>query len=261
MPRIALGLEYDGRQFQGWQAQQTGVRTVQTELERALSRVADHPVAVVCAGRTDARVHASAQVIHFDTTAERPLHGWVLGCNTHLPEDVSVQWAKIVNENFHARYSAHARAYRYIILNRPVRSALWRGRVTWYHYPLDAENMHQAGQYLLGEQDFSSFRAKDCQSLSPMRNVHFVEVQRSGDWLILDIQANAFLHHMVRNIAGVLMAIGQGERPVDWVQNVLRARDRSQGGVTAKPDGLYLRTVQYDRHWDLPASYSGLGLV
>lgn len=257
--RIALGLEYDGRRFHGWQSQKSGVRTVQSALEAALSKVAAHPVKVVCAGRTDAGVHASGQVVHFDTEAARELRAWVLGCNTQLPDDVSVNWARVVDDAFHARFSARARRYHYIILNRAVRSALHRGRATWHHYQLDAGRMHEAGQVLLGEHDFSAFRAKDCQSKTPFRNVHHLTVTRAGDWITLDIQANAFLHHMVRNIAGVLIAIGQEQQTTDWAAQVLAARDRRQGGVTAPPDGLYLRTVQYDAHWNLPDPNQALG--
>ena len=259
MTRIALGLEYDGRGFRGWQIQRPGVRTVQDQVESALSKVADHPVSVVCAGRTDAGVHARGQVVHFDSPAERRLRAWVLGCNTHLPGDVSISWARQVSADFHARYSALARSYRYKILNRAVRSALYSGRATWHHYPLDADLMHQAGQVLLGEHDFSSFRAKDCQSKTPFRNVHSLRVARNGDWVLLDITANAFLHHMVRNIAGVLIAIGQGERPVAWAEQVLYARERAQGGVTAPPDGLYLQAVRYEAEWGLPDPDQPLG--
>ena len=259
MTRIALGVEYDGRFYRGWQTQQAGVRTVQETLERALSNVANHPVSVVCAGRTDAGVHAQGQVVHFDSVTERRLRAWVLGCNSYLPKDVSVSWARVVDQNFHARYGALARGYRYLILNRAVRSALHSGRATWHHYPLDADRMHQAGQALLGEHDFSSFRAKDCQSKTPYRNVHSLSVTREGDCIVLAITANAFLHHMVRNIAGVLIAIGQGERPVEWAGQVLHARNRSQGGVTAPPDGLYLQAVRYEPKWGLPDSDQPLG--
>lgn len=253
--RIALGIEYDGSAFHGWQAQQH-VHTVQAEVEQALSKVADHPVGVVCAGRTDAGVHATGQVVHFDTHARRSMRSWILGTNTHLSPAVVVRWAVPVTEEFHARFSAQRRGYRYIILNRFVRPALQQGRVTWYHGELDAPRMHQAAQGLLGRQDFSSFRALACQAKSPVRTVHAVSVQRQGEYIFLDIEADGFLHHMVRNIAGVLLAIGRGEQPPEWVMQLLSLRDRTQGGVTAPPDGLYLKQVVYDPIYQLPPNHA-----
>lgn len=243
--RIALGVEYDGSGFRGFQTQGVGVPTVQRCLEQALTAVAAHPVAVTCAGRTDAGVHAGGQVVHFDSDADRPLRAWVMGGNAHLPDAISIIWAQPVPDSFHARFSALARCYRYIIINRAVRSALLRQRVTWWYQPLDAERMHLAGQALLGEHDFSSYRAQGCQSRSPMRCVHELTVTRYGDYIVLDIEANAFLQHMVRNIVGVLLAIGAGERPLDWARAVLELRDRTLGGVTAPPDGLSLIAVRY----------------
>jgi tRNA pseudouridine38-40 synthase len=250
--RIALGIEYDGRAFKGWQVQRHAVRTVQGELERALGAVAAHPVRVVCAGRTDTGVHATGQVVHFDTTAERSARNWVLGANVNLPVDVAVCWAVPVDEGFHARFSARSRTYTYLILNRPTRSSLFAGRATWVHKPLDAQVMHSAAQPLAGTHDFSSYRALGCQAKSPVRTVHRIEVTRRGELVMLSVHANAFLHHMIRNIAGVLMAIGRGERPEDWAAEVLTLRDRTLGGVTAAPDGLYLERVGYPDHPDLP---------
>jgi tRNA pseudouridine38-40 synthase len=252
MPRIALGLEYDGSGFCGWQSQQHG-RGVQECVERALSFVADHPVRVQAAGRTDTGVHAAIQVVHFDTGAVRGERGWMLGANTHLPDGVSVLWAREVAPEFHARFSAISRTYRYVILNRLARPGLMRGRVSWHRYPLDHELMQAAAQTLVGQHDFTSFRASECQSHSPVRRMYVVDVQRSHDVITVTISANAFLHHMVRNIVGVLLAIGQQERPVEWCAEVLAARDRTLGGVTAPPDGLYLASIRYPSEWSLPS--------
>ncbi len=242
--RMVLGIEYDGGAFFGWQ-RQAGKRTVQLALEQALSRVADRPVTVICAGRTDRGVHALEQVVHFDTEAQRDLHAWIMGGNSYLPDDVRIVWARSAVDDFHARYSAIARFYRYRILNRKMRSALLRNQATWCYWPLDAEKMHRAAQYLLGEQDFSSFRAQGCQSKSPRRRMYLIDVYRQDEQVIIDLVANAFLHHMVRNIAGVLMTIGAGKQPLEWVCHLLQARDRRQGGMTAAPDGLYLGAVCY----------------
>ncbi|MGR9043818.1 MAG: tRNA pseudouridine(38-40) synthase TruA [Gammaproteobacteria bacterium] len=251
MPRIVLGIEYDGSAYFGWQ-HQTGRRTVQDALEKALSNIANEPVTVICAGRTDAGVHALEQVVHFDTQAERPLHAWLMGGNSHLPDDVRIIWAKPALDDFHARYSAIARFYRYIILNRPMKSALLRRQVTWCYYPLDEVNMHRAAQYLIGDHDFSSFRAQGCQSKSPCRMMHFIDVYREQDKVVIDISANAFVHHMVRNIAGVLMEIGMGKQAVDWPLHLLEIKDREQAGVTAPPDGLYLGGVCYPEGYGIP---------
>ncbi len=249
--RIALGIEYDGSAFCGWQTQ-SHAPSVQDALQAALSKVADHPVKVVCAGRTDSGVHATAQVVHFDTRAERPLHAWVLGGNANLPDSVSVTWAQAVDQDFHARFKATARSYRYVILNRKVRPAVLRKRVCWMHHALDEAAMQTAAQALLGEHDFSSFRALACQARHAVRRVHRLNVSRSGEFVYIDIEANAFLHHMVRNIAGTLMAVGRGEREPGWVAEVLAARDRTVGGVTAPPDGLYLSGVRYPERFGLP---------
>jgi tRNA pseudouridine38-40 synthase len=248
--RIVLGIEYDGSQFAGWQWQ-TGKRTVQDTLEQALSKVANQPVSVICAGRTDAGVHAFEQVVHFDTTVQRDLYGWMMGGNHYLPDDVRIIWAKPALDDFHARYSAIARFYRYIILNRPMKSALQRQQVTWITQALDAEKMHLAAQSLRGNHDFSSFRAQGCQSKSPQRFMYFVDVHRQEQQVMIDISANAFLHHMVRNIAGVLIEIGSGKKPVEWTQELLEVKDRSQSGVTAPAHGLYLAGVYYPERYGI----------
>ena len=250
--RMAMGVQYDGTGFQGWQSQRATQRTVQAVLEQALARVADHPVHLSCAGRTDAGVHGIGQVVHFDTGAVRSNRGWVLGGNAHLPEDVSLQWAHPVPADFHARFSALARRYRYLILNSAYRSALWRDRAAWERRPLEVERMAQAGQVLLGKHDFSAFRAAECQARHPIREIRELRVSRSGPGIVLDVEANGFLQHMVRNIAGVLLAVGTGAQPVTWVEAVLRGRDRTQAGVTAPACGLYLLTVRYPNHFALP---------
>ncbi|MFM8330269.1 MAG: tRNA pseudouridine(38-40) synthase TruA [Candidatus Methylumidiphilus sp.] len=250
MPRIALGLEYDGSAFAGWQWQD-GQRNVQACVAAAVGTVAAEPVNLLCAGRTDAGVHALEQVVHFDTVAERSPRSWVMGINANLPDDVRVLWAKAMPPHFHARYSAIARFYRYVIINRPMRSALRRRQLTWCYYPLDAAKMQQAADYLIGHHDFSSFRAQGCQSKSPMRIMHFIRVQRQDDHVIIELSANAFLHHMVRNIAGVLMDIGSGKHEPEWAQELLALRDRKLGGVTGPADGLYLGGVYYPDEFGL----------
>jgi len=226
---------------------------VQSVVEAALSSVADHPVEVTAAGRTDAGVHASMQVVHFDTQATRTERAWVLGATTNLPAQVSALWAREVPEAFHARYSAIARTYRYVILNRTARPALAADRVCWVRDPLDEVRMRVAATHLIGEHDFSSFRAAECQARTPMRNMHEIGIVRTGEHIVLTVRANAFLHHMVRNIAGVLIAIGSGERSTDWTAEVLAARDRTQAGVTAPPGGLYLAGIRYTPSLGLPS--------
>lgn len=250
--RIALGVEYDGTDFRGWQTQQPGVRTVQTCLEAALSRVADHPVSVVCAGRTDAGVHALEQVVHFETSARRRERSWVLGANVNLPPDVAVRWAHPVESDFHARFSAMARHYRYRIMVQRARSPLRRDRAVWVHASLDRARMQRAAAALVGEHDFSSFRAVACQAKSPVRRIHYLELSEQDGILTIRVGANGFLHHMVRNIAGVLIAIGQGDAPVDWTRELLEARNRTLGGVTAPPQGLYFVRADYPPHFGLP---------
>jgi tRNA pseudouridine38-40 synthase len=251
MPRIALGIEYDGSAFAGWQ-HQAHARSVQGELERALAEVAVHEVSLAAAGRTDAGVHALHQVAHFDTHVARPEHAWALGGTAASADDVTVLWAREVPGHFHARYAALSRSYVYRILNRRMRPALERRRMCWVRRPLDAGAMHVAAQCLLGERDFSSFRAAECQSSTPMRRLTEVEVTRHGEVVEISVRANAFLHHMVRNIAGSLLLVGTGERPADWLQEVLEARDRTRAGATAPPQGLYFAAVEYPAEFGLP---------
>lgn len=258
--RLAMGIEYDGSAFHGWQLQKSGVRSVQQVLEEALAKVANHPVRLFCAGRTDTGVHGEGQVIHFDTPSSRPMRGWLLGTNVNLPDDVNVNWVCPVPENFHARFSATSRSYRYQILNRPTRSSLWRDRAVWIHHPLDAEAMAEAASHLRGTHDFSSYRAVGCQAKSPVRTVSALRVERVDDRVSIEITANAFLHHMVRNIAGVLIAIGKGEQSTEWSRQVLEFRDRTLGGVTAPPQGLYLTAVGYPDEFQLPPSAVMTGL-
>jgi tRNA pseudouridine38-40 synthase len=242
--RICLGVEYNGKNYHGWQRQKD-LDTVQLRIEAALSSVANHPISVVCAGRTDVGVHAKEQVIHFDTTAERKLEAWMLGSNSLLPKDICIKWAKPVNEDFHARFSAIARRYQYVIYNSKVRPAILNGLVTFHRRPLKADLMHAAGQHLLGEQDFSSFRGAGCQSKTAMRNVHHLKVTRRKNLVIIDIKANAFLLHMVRNIAGLLIAIGEEKFHPDYLKEILAKRDRKTSEITAPAAGLYLAKVYY----------------
>ncbi len=250
--RIALGIEYDGTDFFGWQ-RLAHAPSIQAEVEAALSFVADHPVEVICAGRTDAGVHARCQVIHFDSDAQRDERAWTLGANSRLPGGVSALWARCVREDFHARFSARARRYRYVILNRAVRPALQARYVSWERRWLDAEAMHAAAQSLVGEHDFSAFRALSCQAAHARREVLAISVKREGERVILDIEANAFLHHMVRNIAGSLLEVGRGEQPIEWIARVLEQRDRALGGATAPPQGLTFIGPKYPAQWRLPA--------
>ncbi|MGN2245990.1 tRNA pseudouridine(38-40) synthase TruA [Frateuria sp. GZRR35] len=253
--RIALGVEYDGTDFLGWQRLTHGA-TVQGALEQALSRVAAQPVAVTCAGRTDAGVHGRCQVVHFDTEVERDMRGWVLGSCSNLPTSVAVLWAKPVLETFHARFCARSRRYRYTILNRPVRAALDARYVTWERLPLDAAAMHEAGQALLGEHDFSAFRAVSCQAAHARRCVLGLHVRREGEQVIVQIEANAFLHHMVRNIVGSLLMVGRGQQPVAWPAELLAGRNREVAGPTAPASGLTFIGPRYEAHWGLPAEVS-----
>lgn len=254
--RIALGIEYDGSQYHGWQAQ-TGLHTVQQAVERALGKVADCDIAVVCAGRTDTGVHATSQIIHFDTDKERTIRSWIHGANSFLPKDICVKWGREMPDEFHARYSAMSRRYRYFIYNSPIRPGLFRSKVTWQYRQLDHRDMHEAAQFLIGEHDFTSFRSIECQSNTPMRNVTKIQVSRNNDLVMIDVTANAFLHHMVRNIAGVLIAVGSGKKPVAWVDEVLLARDRRLGAETAPPYGLYLVEVGYPEEFGVIKSMPG----
>jgi len=242
--RIALGLEYDGRAFAGWQTQPQG-NTVQDKLNAALSQIAGHPVTTLAAGRTDAGVHALMQVVHFDTVAQRQLGAWVRGVNALLPSSVAVVWAQEVGEDFHARFSAYSRSYRYFLLTHPVRPALTAGRVGWYHQSLDVAAMRSAAQVLLGQHDFSSFRASECQAKSPLKHLQQLDIVEARGLIRFDLTADAFLHHMVRNIVGTLLYVGKGSLDADGVQALLAARDRSKAPPTFMPDGLYLTGVGY----------------
>ena len=253
--RIALGIEYDGTDFLGWQRLSHGP-TVQGAVEYALSRVAAEPIEVTCAGRTDAGVHGRCQVVHFDTTVQRELRGWVLGACSNLPPSVAVLWAQPVAADFHARFAARSRRYRYAILNRPVRAALDARQVTWERRPLDASRMHAAAQVLLGEHDFSAFRAISCQARHARRCVLAVSVRREGEQVIVEIEANAFLHHMVRNIVGTLLPIGRGEQPPEWMAELLAGRNRELAGPTAPSTGLSFIGPRYDARWGLPEQVS-----
>ncbi len=253
MQRIALGVEYDGAAFAGWQAQR-GQRTVAAELTGAVAAVADQPLDLVCGGRTDAGVHAEGQVVHFDSPVHRPVRGWLLGINSRLPVDVSVHWVQPVPDWFHARYSALARVYRYRILNRATRGALQARHATWVRRPLQLAAMQAAAEQLVGEHDFSAFRSSQCQSRSPVRRLDGVAVGREGEQLWIDVTANAFLHHMVRNIAGLLIEIGRGDAAPEWASEVLASRDRRRGAMTAPPEGLYLRAIRYPAAFRLPES-------
>jgi tRNA pseudouridine38-40 synthase len=257
MARIAIGIEYDGTAYSGWQLQQHAP-SVQAVLERALSSVADHELRLSAAGRTDAGVHALMQVAHFDTTASRPEQAWVLGGSAEAQPDVSILWARQVPDDFHARFSALSRSYLYRIVNRRVRPAIDRARACWVRQPLDAEAMHAAAQSLVGENDFSAFRAAGCQSPTPVRRLTCIAVRRDADRIEIEVTANAFLHHMVRNVAGTLIAVGAGDQPAGWVAEVLASRDRVRAGATAPPQGLYFAGVEYEARWGLPAASAGL---
>ncbi len=248
--RYVLAIEYDGSHFYGWQRQRQSP-TVQQVLEQALAKVADHPCQTYAAGRTDTGVHALAQIVHFDSDADRSERSWVLGINANLPPAAAVLWVKPVSEDFHARFSAISRGYQYRICNRRVRPALQRNYSAWCHRPLDADSMHSAAQCLTGEHDFSGFRASGCQSKSAQREIELIHVHREQDWVILQIQANAFLYHMVRNIAGSLLEVGRGDRDQAWLLEVLIAKDRTLAGATAPAAGLYFMTAAYPRHFGI----------
>lgn len=250
--RIAMGISYTGSAYHGWQYQNDQLATIQQRVEQAISRVANHGVTVVCAGRTDAGVHATNQVIHFDTDADRSDYSWVFGTNSNLPHDISVDWAKPVPLDFHARFTATSRHYRYIIYNQLVKPAILRDYISWYHNSLDVNAMQTGANYLIGEHDFSSFRGADCQSHSAIRTIETLTIKQHGQMIVVDIIGNAFLLHMVRNIMGVLIPIGNGTRYPDWAKVVLEARKRSAAGVTTSPNGLYLVAVSYPQEYDLP---------
>jgi len=243
--KIALGVEYLGTHFHGWQIQKSGIRTVQLVVEAALSKVADHPVRVFCSGRTDAGVHAKEQVIHFETESVRESKAWLFGGNVNLPADVNFAWAKEVSDDFHARFNAYARAYEFKILNHPVRSALKADSHLWQPRPLDIKKMQEAAALLLGEHDFSCFRDSLCQAKSPIKTIEYLNITKNNDTVLLEVKANAFLHHMVRNIVGTLLKVGRGERDVSWMQDVLDSKDRRQAGPTSEPQGLYFVKAFY----------------
>ena len=254
--RIALGIEYDGTGFFGWQRQRE-VNSIQGELEKALSQVANEPIEIFCAGRTDAGVHGTGQVIHFDTSAVRDMRGWIMGVNSNLPTGIAVRWAKPVSDDFHARFSATARRYRYVIYNRKYRPAILGHGLSHYHQDLDVSLMQQAAPALLGEHDFSSFRAIQCQSNTPFRNLMHLQIERYQDFIVIDIKANAFLHHMVRNITGSLLEIGMKKRPPQWLAELLAAKDRTLAAATAKAEGLYLVAVDYPPQFEIPVTPMG----
>lgn len=249
--KFALAIEYDGSYFLGWQTQPGG-GSVQDALESALAAIAGEPVALTCAGRTDRGVHARSQVAHFETAVERPLSAWVRGVNALLPACAAVLWAHPVPQEFHARYSALSRTYRYVLLNRPVRPALWARYAGWVHSPLDVEAMREAARALLGEHDFSAFRSAECQARSAVRTLISLEIARHGERVEFVLRANAFLHHMVRNIVGTLIHVGRGKRPASWAGEVLASRNRTLGAATFAPEGLYLEEIEYAAAWGLP---------
>ena len=253
--RFAACVEYDGSNFSGWQTQKHDVRTVQEQVEAALSKVADEPVSIITAGRTDTGVHATHQVIHFESSSNRSLFAWCRGANRFMAHDVRLRWVVDIDDEFHARFSALSRSYRFVIHNAPIQSALYRSLSTHEFRPLDPKRMALAGQSLLGEHDFTSFRAAGCQAHSPVRTMQEFSLSSKGEWIWFDVKANAFLQHMVRNIAGNLIDVGSGKQEVDWIAELLALRDRKKGGVTAPPHGLYLAGVDYPEQFNLPSKH------
>ncbi len=251
--RIAVCIEYDGSQFSGWQMQ-SGELSVQEAVQLALSKVADHPVTVHGAGRTDTGVHACGQIAHFDTTVTRSNNSWVMGANSLLPKGVSLIWTQPVDESFHSRFSAYSRKYRYVVLNRRIRPTYLTKKVSWIHQPLDVNLMQMGANQLLGEHDFSAFRSAQCSNKVPIKTVKELTVNRKGDWVWIDIEANGFLHNMVRIIAGSLFTVGWGDQPPSWIADVLSSKDRTLGGVTSTPDGLYFIAAMYSKKYPLPES-------
>jgi tRNA pseudouridine38-40 synthase len=249
--RLALGVSYAGQDYEGWQSQASG-RTVQDRLQAALQAFTQQPVSTICAGRTDAGVHGLMQVVHFDTSIDRPPNAWVRGTNAHLPGDIAVHWAQPVPDAFHARGSAIARRYAYVLLQSPVRPSVERGRVGWAFRPLDEAAMQAAAQLLIGTHDFSSFRASQCQAKTPVKTLRRIDIARRGAYFRFEFEADAFLHHMIRNLMGCLLVIGRGERPVHWIEEVLQARNRKAAAPTFSPDGLYFLGPRYEDHWGLP---------
>ncbi len=258
--RLALGIEYSGTHYHGWQAQ-SSVPSVQTHLENALHYVANHKIEVTSAGRTDAGVHAIGQIVHFDTDIVRPDKAWLMGVNTQLPNDIRVRWVKVMNSSFHARFSATARRYIYLIDNRRIRSAIWHDKALWFFPPLVEQVMDQAAQALIGENNFAAFQAASCQSNTSMRCIMHCQVRRQEHWVWIDIKANAFLHHMVRNIVGSLLWVGSGVQSVGWFTTIFKGQDRKQAGPTALPMGLYLVDVDYPVMYEVPISDSSIGLI
>jgi tRNA pseudouridine38-40 synthase len=258
--RIALGISYHGGAYQGWQSQTSG-QTIQDHLEKALSKLAAQRISTLCAGRTDSGVHALMQVVHFDTDLVRDTHSWVRGTNACLPRDIAVEWAIPTTDAFHCRACATSRRYAYVLLESVVRPSVDAGRVGWSFRPLDGDSMRHAAQYLVGEHDFTSFRASQCQALSPIKNILGITLTQRGAYWRIEFEANAFLHHMIRNIMGCLVTIGQGKKPPEWMLDVLAARDRKVAAPTFSPDGLYFLGPRYDAHWGMPdrtPAYDGL---
>ncbi|MCK9284554.1 MAG: tRNA pseudouridine(38-40) synthase TruA [Rhodocyclaceae bacterium] len=249
--RYVIQLEYDGSAFQGWQSQPHGC-TVQDHLERALGAIAGQPIKTHAAGRTDTGVHALAQIAHFDSPVRRPLQAWVRGVNSYLPRVIAVRWAQTVAEDFHARFDALSRSYRYVLFNHPVRPAIQHGRVGWYHRPLNVSAMAAAASRLLGEHDFSAFRSSECQAKSPVKTLRQADISRSGDFIVFEFRAGGFLHHMVRNMVGALLWAGYGKEQPEWISEILAARDRTAAPPTFMPDGLYFTGVEYEPRWKLP---------
>lgn len=258
--RIALGIEYDGSPFNGWQTQSQG-NTVQDTLQAALAKIALHPIEVVGAGRTDSGVHALMQVAHFDTPVQRHMDAWVRGVNRYLPDSIRIVWAQQVQDQFHARFSAHARHYQLLLLNRRVNSAVRAKKVSWFHLPLDFSAMQQGIKYLLGEHDFSAFRASECQATSPIRHMQRAELQQFGDYLLFSFSANAFLHHQVRNMVGALVYVGKGNLAPEAIKQLLIQKDRTLAPPTFSGDGLYLTGVSYAEQWNLPVTVSNMSLL
>ncbi|CAL4042716.1 tRNA pseudouridine(38-40) synthase TruA [Buchnera aphidicola] len=254
--KFALGIEYNGNSYHGWQFQKS-VKTVQGELERVLSYIANHKIKIICAGRTDSGVHATSQVIHFETHVIRTEFTWTIGVNSYLPNDIAVLWIKRVSGDFHARYSALSRTYRYIIYNKSIRSAILDNKLLNFHKGLDIDKMNEAGQYLIGEHDFSAFRGKTCQSYTPWRKIISLQVIRKDNFVIIEVTANAFLYRMVRNIVGCLLDIGVLKKKVNWISTVLNLKNRHLTGSTAPAKGLYLVSVDYPNDFDLPRSPKG----
>lgn len=260
--RLVLGVQYDGSCWHGWQTQPDG-KTVQDTLELALSAFSKNSISTVCAGRTDAGVHAIEQIVHFDTVLDRSMHSWVSGVNSFLPNSVVVRWIKEVpfidpdaQDNFHARFSAYGRTYHYVLYNNPVRSPLWSQRAGWVFRPLDVDAMRESAKYLIGEHNFTVFRAASCQAKSPVKHMYDVSIRQHGDLIVLSFHANAFLHHMVRNIVGALIYVGLNKKPSDWIAQLLNSCDRSLSAPTFMPDGLYLAKIDYDKKWNIGTSTS-----